>query len=184
MLEIHSLFARNIANFSYQHTPGTQTLVLGASGSGKSTLLNIILGSLKADSGMVSNRFVRTGMVYQDLNLIQRLTATENAFLVLKAENYSRFHSLMQELSISHLENKIINTLSAGERQRVAVAIALADQPDLLLADEPTSNLDPETADLVLSVILRHTRSLLIVSHDHRFLRHFSTVINIGSLPT
>ncbi|AGH96201.1 ATP-binding cassette domain-containing protein [Pseudobdellovibrio exovorus] len=181
MLEVQNISIRSLENFSYSHPQNTQTLVLGASGSGKSTLLQVIQGHLPVSAGNVLNKFSQTGMIYQDLNLISHLSAHENAFLVLSTPQLAVFQQLVTSLGILQL-HRPVKTMSMGERQRVSVAIALAHQPDLLLADEPTSHLDPEMALKTLEIILKHSKSLILVSHDHHFKSHFSKIVEIGNL--
>jgi ABC-type lipoprotein export system ATPase subunit len=178
MLELAHLNIRSLMNFSYKHDKSKKTLVLGASGSGKSSLLNVIQGTLLPAQGNVSNSFKLTRTIYQDLNLINRLSASENASLVLEPSQMLDFQQLAQKLNIQKFD-KPVKTLSMGERQRIGVALALALKPDLLLADEPTSHLDPEMAIKTLEILLRHSRSLILVSHDHRFKTYFSSVVEI-----
>lgn len=178
-MEVQNISIRSLNGFSYSHPINTQTLVLGASGSGKSTLLQVIQGQLRISQGAVSNTYAVTSTIYQDLNLISHLSPEENAFLVLSDSKVNHFKELAQEMGITDL-HKPVKNMSMGERQRISVAIALAHQPDLLLADEPTSHLDPATALKTLEVILKHSKSLILVSHDHGFKSYFTNIIQIG----
>lgn len=181
MLELKNIKIRSLAHFNYLHEKSKKTLILGASGSGKSSLLSVIEGSLSPEAGSIRNDFTRTSNIFQDLNLIIKLSAAENAKLVLTENQFTEFQQIAAELKMKDLD-KTIETLSMGERQRISIAIALAQKAELVLADEPTSHLDPEMSMKVLDVILRHTDSLILVSHDHRFKTYFNSIVEIGAV--
>jgi len=148
---------------------GAFVSVVGKSGSGKSTLLNLIAGIDLPDGGTVRVggdamsectetertriRRRRIGMIFQFFNLVPTLTARENIGFPLellgRPEN-GRVEKLLERLGIDHRADRYPDTLSGGERQRVAIARALVHEPDLVLADEPTGNLDYENADRVM----------------------------------
>lgn len=166
--------------------------VIGRSGSGKSTLLNLISGIDRPDSGSVEVdgvdvtalaeprltlfRRKNIGFVYQFFNLVPTLDVEENVRLVLElngvrgAEARERSSAMLREVGLDDRAHSAIDTLSGGEQQRVAIARALVHRPPVLLADEPTGNLDEETARQVLPVLLSLARqrgaTLLIVTHD------------------
>jgi putative ABC transport system ATP-binding protein len=166
--------------------------IMGRSGSGKSTLLNVISGIDRADSGAVEldgrevsslpeperTRFRRQhiGFIYQFFNLVPTLNAEENVRLVLElngvrgAEARRRSVAMLGEVGLGDRLNSAIDTFSGGEQQRVAIARALVHEPQLLLADEPTGNLDEETAQqvfpLVMSLVRKRGAMLLLVTHD------------------
>lgn len=171
---------------------GEVVAVIGRSGSGKSTLLNLISGIDRPDSGVVEidgvnvtalaepgltlMRRRQIGFVYQFFNLVPTLDVEENVRLVLElngirgAEARSRSIAILSEVGLASRARSSVDTLSGGERQRVAIARALVHRPTLLLADEPTGNLDEETSRQVLPVLLslsrQHEATLLIVTHD------------------
>ncbi len=171
---------------------GERLAVMGRSGSGKSTLLNLISGIDRADSGAVHvdglevtalgeparTLFRRShiGFVYQFFNLIPTLDAVENVRLVLELNGVhgraARERSLaaLAEVGLRARAHSPIDTLSGGEQQRVAIARALVHAPRLLLADEPTGNLDDATAREVLPALLSLTRergtTVVMVTHD------------------
>jgi putative ABC transport system ATP-binding protein len=175
-----------------QVTPGEWVFLLGRSGSGKSTLLNLISGIDLPDGGdvIVDGRILnrlserdRTlfrrnsiGFVFQFYNLIPTLTVEENILLPLEltgqltAETREAAHGLLAEVGLPDRGASYPDRLSGGEQQRVAVARALVHRPKLLLADEPTGNLDAETGRQVLELFQRLVRgtgtTLLLVTHS------------------
>ncbi len=176
---------------------GEVVAVIGRSGSGKSTLLNLISGIDRPDSGTVRIdsldvtaltephltlfRRRHIGFVYQFFNLVPTLDVEENVRLVLElngvrgAEARERSVAMLEEVGLGDRLHSRVDTLSGGEQQRVAIARALVHRPPLLLADEPTGNLDEETARQVLPVLLSLTRqrgaTLIIVTHDTALAR-------------
>lgn len=171
---------------------GASLAIMGRSGSGKSTLLNLISGIDRPDSGTVHVegceltglaepartlfRRAHIGFVYQFFNLIPTLDTAENVRLVLElngvrgAEARARSLAALQGVGLRDRANSAIDQLSGGEQQRVAIARALVHTPRLLLADEPTGNLDEESSREVLPLLRSLTRThgatLLIVTHD------------------
>jgi putative ABC transport system ATP-binding protein len=171
---------------------GEVVAIVGRSGSGKSTLLNIVSGIDRADSGEVVIgdqvvtsmqepertlfRRVQLGFVYQFFNLISSLDVEENVRLALElngirgAAARRRSAAILAEVGLGDRLHSAVDRLSGGEQQRVAIARALAHEPAVLLADEPTGNLDEETAAQVLRVLLASSKSrgttLIIVTHD------------------
>ena len=172
--------------------PGESAAVIGRSGSGKSTLLNIVCGIDDADSGRVEFagtvltalperartlfRRRHIGFVYQFFNLLPTLDVLENVCLVLElngvagAEARRRGAALLTRLGLGGRLHGAVDALSGGERQRVAIARALVHGPRLLLADEPTGNLDEasraQIAPLILQLAAEAGATLLMVTHD------------------
>lgn len=172
-------------------------LIRGASGAGKSTLFAVLGLLTSPDSGSVSVmgddasslsereraalRRDHLGFVFQDFRLIDDLTAYENARVPQEHANdidEAWLDTLFDRLSITALADRAPPTLSGGERQRVAIARALANRPDVILADEPTGQLDPTTTDAVLETLLSvhdtFDTALVVVSHDSRLGDAFS----------
>jgi len=171
---------------------GKKAIIVGESGSGKSTLLNIIAGIDSATKGKVvagdwniselkekdltDYRASFLGLVFQFHHLLKDFTALENVFLpayikgLSKKEAIEKAKILLEDVGLSERMNHLPNELSGGERQRVAVARSLINDPKLILADEPTGNLDPANAvmisDLLFSMVEKHKKTLLLVTHD------------------
>lgn len=184
---------------------GEAVAVVGRSGSGKSTLLNLISGIDRADSGTVEFdgrditalaepartlfRRVSIGFVYQFFNLIPTLDVEENVRLVLELNGVrgalarQRSLAMLTEVGLGDRLHSAVDNLSGGEQQRVAIARALVHEPALLLADEPTGNLDEETAGQVLPVLVSLTRArratLVIVTHDVGLARSVDRVLEL-----
>ena len=171
---------------------GEHLAIVGRSGSGKSTLLNLISGIDRADAGAVEIdgvevtalgepgrtlfRRAHVGFVYQFFNLIPTLDVAENVRLVLElngvrgAAARDRSLAALAGVGLAGRAHSAVDQLSGGEQQRVAIARALVHEPQLLLADEPTGNLDEETAREMLPALLSLTRArgatLVMVTHD------------------
>lgn len=154
---------------------GSFVSVIGASGSGKSTLMRVILGLLPQTSGEIVRNFVRPAMVFQNYALFPWLTALENVAFGLQMQGASRrerehlAREKLAEVGLAHLEKHYPAALSGGQRQRIGLARALAISPDLLVMDEPFSNLDTITAEALKADLLRIWRSygmtILMVNH-------------------
>jgi putative ABC transport system ATP-binding protein len=184
---------------------GEFTALVGPSGSGKSTLLNLIgaldlptAGSVKLEGHELTTmsarqlshlRRDRIGFVFQAYNLIPVLTAYENAEAVLAlqgvpaAERRKRVLSLLQELGMGELADRRPDQLSGGQQQRVAIARAIVSEPAIVLADEPTANVDSETAERLLGLMqrLNQERGVTFVfsTHDPRVVAHARRVVRL-----
>ncbi|MCA8981166.1 MAG: ABC transporter ATP-binding protein [Planctomycetes bacterium] len=169
---------------------GELVAVLGPSGSGKSTLLGLLAGLDRPTSGSVLVdgrpiegldedelallRHSRIGFVFQSFQLLGNLTARENVLTPLELTGFAgareRADEVLREVGLADRAHHYPSQLSGGEQQRVAVARAFAPRPTLLLADEPTGNLDSETGERVLQLLLdmreRHGTTLVLVTHD------------------
>ena len=171
---------------------GTKLVIVGESGSGKSTLLNIIGGIDKITSGQVTagkwnlNKLSETeiseyrssflGLIFQFHYLLKDFTALENVYMpaliagLSKKEAIEKAEKLLQDVGVYERKDHLPSQLSGGERQRVAVARSLINDPSLILADEPTGNLDPANASLIgellFSMVEKYNKTLLLVTHD------------------
>jgi putative ABC transport system ATP-binding protein len=167
-------------------TAGQKVSLVGPSGSGKSTLLSLIAGLTRPDTGRISIdgvavetlddteraalRADRIGVVLQSDNLIPFLTAVENVELAMgfaaRRGDASRARELLAELGVAGRRDHLPRQLSGGEAQRVSIAVALANEPALLLADEVVGQLDSATANRVADVVFGSELAVLFVTHD------------------
>jgi ABC-type lipoprotein export system ATPase subunit len=193
----------DVAAFSL--AAGEQLALRGESGSGKTTFLNLIAGILAADSGSIllegSNlvmlgeakrdrlRAGTIGYIFQTFNLLQGHTVLENVELGMafgRGVDRRRAATLLQRVGLGDQHRHYPHQLSTGQQQRVAVARALANQPRLVLADEPTGNLDRRNAREALALIREVCResgaALLLVSHDERVLATFEQMQDFMTL--
>lgn len=182
---------------NFRVDPGEMVAIVGASGSGKTTMLGIIGGLDVPTSGNISlagqeiskmsekqlarvrNRTI--GFVFQFFNLVSTLTALENVMLPIQFDRKARFSpekrakELLDLVGLSHRLNNRPNQLSGGEQQRVAVARALANQPQLLLGDEPTGNLNSALSNEILALLQKLRKELgltvVLVTHDENVAR-------------
>ena len=192
-------------NLEFILSPGETVAVLGKSGCGKSTLLNLIGGLEKPSSGSVLinginiseiNEESRTqlraktfGFVYQFHHLLNDFSALYNVCLplLIKGDNKSSAlaysEKLLAKVGLEHRINHKPSELSGGERQRVAVARAIVSNPECLLADEPTGNLDAECSGEILELILELNKnnalSLLVVTHDHEIANKMDRIVTL-----
>ena len=179
-----------LKDFSLELAPGAFEVLMGPSGSGKSTFLHLAAGLLACDAGTISiggvdvtamsdsaaAKFRRrhVGVVFQNFNLLDTLTVAENIVLPVKLDHGKpdavRLAALVRKLGLTGKESRRPSELSGGERQRVAIARALFAEPDVILADEPTGNLDiaaaKETCELLQTLNRDEKSAILLVTHD------------------
>lgn len=182
---------------------GELVLFLGPSGSGKTTLLTLIAGLLKPSEGIISLfgktidsftvselqklRTEKIGFIFQTFLLIDSLTALQNVELVLRFASKSKrevrriAENIFRELNIEYLAHKLPTTMSQGEKQRVAVARAIANNADLILADEPTASLDTENGSIIIEWLNTYAKAnnkcVIVVSHDLRLKEYAHRII-------
>jgi ABC-type lipoprotein export system ATPase subunit len=191
---------------SYSIAAGEQVVLLGPSGCGKTTTLHIIAGIIAPDSGRVildgldlatfsqagrdRVRANKLGYVFQTFNLLKGFTALENVLLGMTFSNRKfdrqRAIDLLKQVGLGHRLHHRPGTMSVGEQQRTAVARALANRPKLILADEPTANVDPANQQLVVDLIRESCRreeiALLMVTHNMEVAQQFDRVDNLAHL--
>jgi putative ABC transport system ATP-binding protein len=185
---------------------GEQVVIRGRSGCGKSTLLHAIAGLTTIDSGRIEvngvdvtrlaearrDRFRarNIGYVFQTFNLLPAFTALENVLLGMtftgQTSNPARARELLERVGLAHRTTHKPAALSVGEQQRVAVARALANEPVLLLADEPTANVDPahqqQVVDLIREACRKENVTLLLVTHAPEVSRQFERVVELEEI--
>jgi putative ABC transport system ATP-binding protein len=188
---------------------GEVVALRGPSGSGKTTLLNLVAGLVEADAGTLrlsvegrvlglhtldetartAARRAHMGYVFQFFNLVPTLTVTENVLLPLELNHRPdltvRALQRLEGLGLGDRRDAFPGQLSGGERQRVAIARALAHEPTLVLADEPTGNLDADNAEAVAELLWREVRrldgALIVATHDTSIARRADRVVEMGS---
>ena len=196
---------RALKGIEWQIGPGEAVALMGPSGCGKTTMLNILGGVDHATGGEIligdqkltalsereleKYRLHKVGFVFQFFNLIPTLTALENLELpmliagVEPAERKKRIDRLLQMVGLGDKGHKRPEELSGGEQQRVAVALSLANDPSVILADEPTGNLDTENTKtisaLFLSLAERYGKTVIMASHDPKAVEQFKKVYNM-----
>ncbi len=194
-----------VRDFNLSLNSGESATLAGPSGSGKSTILLCIAGLLEptfgkiiskgklinafSDEELVDYRRYTVGIVFQSYNLIEYFTVFENIAFPLwiaqknKKEIKERVDLLLAELDISRYAQTYPRFLSGGEQQRVAIGIALANDPQIILADEPTGNLDRETADIVIDLLFKEAQEydkiLLLATHDEKIIEKSKQVISL-----
>ena len=194
-----------LKDVTLQVQPGEFVSIIGPSGSGKSTLLNMITGIDRPTSGevLVDSQAVHTmsenqlarwrgrqvGVVFQFFQLLPTLTVLENVMLPMdfcrcyaRRQRKRRALALLEQVGIADQGNKLPNALSGGEQQRAAIARALANDPPLLVADEPTGNLDTATAAELFALfdaLVAEGKTLLVVTHDRTLSRRSQRVLHL-----
>ena len=202
----HNL-AQVLSNVDMQISGGEFAYLIGKTGSGKSSLLKTLYADLPLNEGMGSvagfslNTIVRKeipllrrniGMVFQDFNLLYDRSILDNLDFVLRATDWTdkakikrRIDEVLESVSLTKVLHKKPHQLSGGEQQRVVIARALLNSPQLILADEPTGNLDPDVSDEILELlhnIATQGTAVLMATHDYRLINKFpGTVYRIDN---
>ena len=185
-------------------TPGESIAIVGPSGSGKTSLLMVIAGLERATAGRVhvaGHEFMgldedelalirgpNIGIVFQSFHLVPTMTALENVALPLefarKPDAFGTARALLDEVGLSHRVDHFPAQLSGGEQQRVAVARALSPRPQIVLADEPTGNLDGKTGEHVVDLLFdlqrRRQATLLLVTHEMRLADRCARIVRMA----
>lgn len=192
-----------IDNTSLEINQGEFVAIVGKSGSGKSTLLHMLGGLDRPTSGSVyiDNKDIfslnddklsifrrrKIGFIFQYYNLIQSLNVWENIILPIGLDNrkvdIEFVNEILKTLGLDDKKEKLPNTLSGGQQQRVAIARALASRPAIILADEPTGNLDSKTSDEVMTMlktmVRKYSQTLIMITHDEGIAQMADRVIHI-----
>jgi ABC-type lipoprotein export system ATPase subunit len=193
---------RVLDGLDFDLAPGELVAVTGRSGSGKSTLLNVVGALDRVDSGLVEVGGVRVdgapervlaplrrdriGFVFQAFHLLPELTGLENVLLPARLDgrgpSLERGRELVGRLGLGDAAERLPTVLSGGEQQRLAIARALVNDPELVLADEPTGNLDAESGEIVLELlrtIADEGRAVLLVTHEREATRRADRVLRL-----
>jgi putative ABC transport system ATP-binding protein len=201
---MHGETVHALRGVSLSVEPGEYVAIVGPSGSGKSTLLQLVGGidtpsggsvellgtrlETLADRELTRLRLTRLGFVFQRFHLLPVLTARENVELPMSEagikgpQRRDRARQLLDYVGLRHRESHMATQLSGGEMQRVAIARALANRPAILLADEPTGELDAATGQEILELFRRLNSdgtTLLVVTHDERLAAHAGRVVHM-----
>jgi putative ABC transport system ATP-binding protein len=183
---------------------GEFVAIIGPSGSGKSTMMNLVGAldfattgdifldkiniELLEESDLAQLRGKKIGFIFQTFNLIPTLTALENVMLPMifqgidKETRIEKATKTLVRLNMGHRLDHLPNELSGGERQRVAIARALSNDPDVILADEPTGNLDSKTGEEVVKIfeeLNKEGKTIIMVTHDHNMAKHAKKVYRL-----
>lgn len=198
-LSVEQLDHKVLSDVSLNITKGEFVYLIGRTGSGKSSLLKTLYGALPPGPGKaevagyelatLTRKTIpllrrKLGIVFQDFNLLSDRTVEDNLWFVLEATNWQdkakmrdRMNEVMEQVGLKGKEQKRPHQLSGGEQQRVVIARALLNAPELIIADEPTGNLDPETSDDILLLLRRlaqdNDTAVLFATHDYRIIENF-----------
>lgn len=180
---------------------GKSYMLLGASGCGKSTLLNMIAGILSPEKGTIEIagedmtkksqkqkdkfRIEKIGYIFQDFKLIDEMTVMDNiSILRLEKVDISGIDDVLESLEILDKKNKKVKHLSGGEKQRVAIARAIVKKPEIILADEPTGNLNFSIGEEVIKQLVEISKgkTLIAVTHDERLGKYFDCTVDMNKM--
>lgn len=185
-------------NINFSVDPGEFVYLIGKTGSGKSSLLKVLYGELKPNDGAanfleynltkIRKRKIlqlrrKIGIVFQDFQLLTDRNVYANLEFVLKATGWrkksaikNRINEVLQQVGLPDSSNKMPHQLSGGEQQRVAIARALLNDPEVIVADEPTGNLDPQTTDAIITLLFeigQKGKTVIMATHDYEMIRKF-----------
>jgi cell division transport system ATP-binding protein len=200
MIQLHNVFlsyqkeVSALSNINLKVAKGEFVFLTGISGAGKSTLLKLFYGALKPDRGQVlidGQNIIRlpaaqipylrrkVGVVFQDFKLLPNRTVLENVALTLEVLGWGKkdigkkVYHILKQMGLEHKINSTPLRLSGGDQQRVALARALVNDPKIILADEPTGNLDEESKSLILNILKESNirgSTVVVASHDKRLI--------------
>ena len=195
-VDIHQMEQQIFSNITLKIAYGDFVYLVGETGSGKSSLLKVLYGELKVSAGNISLTDInlnkikskeipylrrKLGIVFQDFQLLSDRTVFENLSFVLNATGWKnktkiseRINEVLESVHIIDVKDKMPYTLSGGEQQRTAIARALLNHPEIILADEPTGNLDPDKSEKIIELfkeINSKGTTVLIATHDYSIIK-------------
>jgi len=195
-VDIHQMEQQIFSNITLKIAHGDFVYLVGETGSGKSSLLKVLYGELKVSAGNITLTDInlnkikskeipylrrKLGIVFQDFQLLSDRTVFENLSFVLNATGWKnktkiseRINEVLESVHIIDLKDKMPYTLSGGEQQRTAIARALLNHPEIILADEPTGNLDPDKSEKIIELfkeINSKGTTVLIATHDYSIIK-------------
>ena len=202
--DLKKVYKSDVAEYTAVHNvnlslnAGEKIAIIGKSGSGKSTFLNSIIGSVKITEGSVnilgkdigtasdkdiSNiRASDIGVVYQFHHLLSDFSVLENIIIAQNMANYEdkeKAQNILKKVGLSGKENRFASELSGGEKQRAAIARALVNDPKIIIADEPTGNLDEDNAMSILDLLLKLDAAIIMVTHDMDMAKSMEQIYSI-----
>jgi len=197
-VDIHQMNHQVFSNITLKVNAGDFLYLIGETGSGKSSLLKALYGELKVSAGNISladidlnkikakeipNLRRKLGIVFQDFQLLSDRNVFENLSFVLKATGWkdktkirTRINEVLESVHLSEVKDKMPYALSGGEQQRAAIARALLNNPEIILADEPTGNLDPEKSNKIIELLQEinaQGTTVLIATHDYSIIKKY-----------
>ena len=201
-VDIRQMNHQVFSNITLKIENGEFLYLIGETGSGKSSLLKVLYGELKVDAGNITvadtdltkikHKEIPTlrrklGIVFQDFQLLTDRNVSDNLEFVLKATGWknkaeikARINEVLESVHLSGVKDKMPYELSGGEQQRAAIARALLNHPGLILADEPTGNLDPEKSEKIIELLKEINAkgtTILIATHDYSIIKKYSARI-------
>ena len=197
-IDLHQMDHQIFSNITLKINKGEFLYLIGETGSGKSSLLKALYGELRINTGNISITDIdltkikqnqipslrrKLGIVFQDFQLLTDRTVADNLEFVLKATGWknkkeisNRINKVLDSVHLNNVKEKMPHELSGGEQQRAAIARALLNHPEIILADEPTGNLDPEKSEKIIE-LLKEINSkgttVLIATHDYSIIRKY-----------
>lgn len=198
-VDLHQMNQQIFSDITLKIDAGEFIYLIGETGSGKSSLLKVLYGELKVSSGNITlagsdlnkitakeipNLRRKLGIVFQDFQLLSDRTVFENLSFVLRATGWvnktkisDRINEVLESVHLSGVKEKMPYALSGGEQQRAAIARALLNHPEIILADEPTGNLDPEKSEKIIELLQEINAkgtTVLIATHDYSIIKKYT----------
>jgi cell division transport system ATP-binding protein len=198
-VDLHQMNQQVFSNITFKIDAGEFIYLIGETGSGKSSLLKVLYGELKVSAGNITladidlnkikakeipNLRRKLGIVFQDFQLLSDRTVFENLSFVLKATGWKnkikindRINEVLESVHLREIKDKMPYALSGGEQQRAAIARALLNHPEIILADEPTGNLDPEKSEKIIELLQEINATgttVVIATHDYVIIKKYA----------